>query len=119
VEKHQRSVVPTSFVSVCHIIILSEHSWSRNNLVLIIFLFNKLQHLKDTVLKERYQNIQLTPHNEININNQNSDYSESKISMLKNYLLHILQFGTPEERIKILAGVTSKFKLTERHLQII
>lgn len=79
---------------------------------------NKLQHLKDTVLKERYPNIQLTPCNTNKSNIQNESYSEDKLSMLKNYLLHILQFGTPEERIKILTGITSRFRLSNRQLYL-
>ena len=77
---------------------------------------NKLQHLKDTVLKERYPDIQLTPYNTNENNIQNESYSENKLSMLKNYLLHILQFGTPEERVRILAGISSKFQLSQRRL---
>jgi hypothetical protein len=77
----------------------------------------KLQHLKHTVLEGASAKIELTPHNKI-ISAVNY-HSEEKSTMLRDYLLHILQFGTPEERIKILAGVTSKFKLTERQLQLI
>ena len=79
---------------------------------------SKFKNLKDTVLKERYPNITLTPYNSGTIN-QNIDYSEDQISMLKEYLLHVLQFGSPEDRIKILAGITTKFKLTDRNLQIL
>ena len=78
----------------------------------------KFKNLKDTVLRERYPNITLTPYNSGTIN-QNSNYSEDQISMLKEYLLHVLQFGSPEDRIKILAGITTKFKLTDRNLQIL
>lgn len=78
---------------------------------------SKFKNLKDTVLKERYPNIRLTPYNPGVVNNDES-YSEEQISMLKEYLLHVLQFGSPEDRIKILAGVTTKFKLTNRSLQI-
>lgn len=77
----------------------------------------KLQHLKHTVLEGASAKIELTPHNKI-ISAVNY-HSEEKSTMLRDYLLHILQFGTPEERIKILAGVTSKFELTERQLQLI
>ncbi len=78
----------------------------------------KFKNLKDTVLKERYPNITLTPYNS-GIINLNSNYSEDQINMLKEYLLHVLQFGSPEDRIKILAGITTKFKLTDRNLQIL
>jgi hypothetical protein len=38
--------------------------------------------------------------------------------MLKEYLLHVLQYGTPEERVKILKGVNSKFILSDRQLNL-
>jgi len=47
-------------------------------------------------------------------NNLRVEYVD--IQMLKDYLLHVLQYGTPEERVKILAGVNSKFQLTNRQL---
>lgn len=72
----------------------------------------RLQHLKFTVLNERLPQIEITPHNKTNeiINHS------GKIDMLRDYLLHVLQFGTPEERIKILKGVNSKFRLMERQI---
>ena len=75
----------------------------------------RLQHLKFTVLNERLPQIEITPHNNSDSQN-NKNYSGMQVNMLKDYLLHVLQFGTPEERIKILKGVTSKFNLTERQL---
>lgn len=47
--------------------------------------------------------------------NEFSNHAD-KIDMLRDYLLHVLQFGTPEERIKILSGVKSKSRLVDRQL---
>lgn len=74
----------------------------------------RLQHLKFTVLNERSPEIEKTPHN--TQTDSDKSYSELQLEMLKDYLLHVLQFGTPEERIKILKGVTSKFILRDRQL---
>ena len=75
----------------------------------------RLQHLKYTVLNEQLPEVvELTPHN--TMNNVPSEITETQTQMVKEYLLHVLQFGTPEERIKILKGVTSKFILTDRQL---
>ena len=77
----------------------------------------RLQHLKFTVLNDQSPQLEITPHN--NADSQNpTEYTETQLSMLKEYLLHVLQFGTPEERIKILKGVTSKFNLSQRQLQL-
>lgn len=74
----------------------------------------RLEHLQNTVLDKN--DIELTPHN----SPESNDFtSEDKNIMLRNYLLHILQFGTPEERIKVLAGIKSKFRLTDRKLELI
>ncbi len=74
----------------------------------------RLQHLKFTVLHDELPKIEITPHNKpddiVNLS--------GKIDMLRDYLLHVLQFGTPEERIKILKGVGSKFRLNDRQLFI-
>ena len=74
----------------------------------------RLQHLKYTVMNDQLPEVELTPHN---TNDQRpQELSETQTQMLKEYLLHVLQFGTPEERIKILKGVTSKFNLFNRQL---
>ena len=76
----------------------------------------RLQHLKATVVDEYIPRVEITPHN---TGNQNSrEYTQTQTEMLKEYLLHVLQFGTPEERIKILKGVTSKFELSDRQLSL-
>ena len=77
----------------------------------------RLQHIKNSVLKERESKLEITKYNDGN--GQVIEQNEDKIQMLKDYLLHVLQYGTPEERIKILAGVSSKFKLTQRRLELV
>jgi len=57
--------------------------------------------------------VRLTPHN---TQKSKAEITEEQNQMLKEYLLHILQFGTPEERKKILGGIKSKFKLSDRKL---
>jgi hypothetical protein len=69
------------------------------------------------VLKEQNSKLELTKHSDglnVEVNSQ-----EEQIQMLIDYLLHVLQYGTPEERIKILAGVSSKFKLVDRQLTLL
>lgn len=77
----------------------------------------RLQHLKFTVLNDQMPtDLELTPHN--TTNNMPHEISETQAQMVKEYLLHVLQFGTPEERVKILKGVNSKFILTDRQLML-
>lgn len=77
----------------------------------------RLNHLKGIMIKQQDITIELTPHNSINTSTKH--LSESEVSMLQDYLLHILQFGSPEERIKILSGIKSKFELLDRKLKLI
>lgn len=77
----------------------------------------RLQHFKATVVDEYIPRIEITPHN--TGDQKPREYTETHIEMLKEYLLHVLQFGTPEERLKILKGVTSKFDLRDRQLSLI
>ena len=76
----------------------------------------RLQHLKATVIDEYIPRVEITPHN--TGDQKPKEYNETQTDMLKEYLLHVLQFGTPEERIKILKGVTSKFRLSDRQLNL-
>jgi len=77
----------------------------------------RLNHLKGIIYNHQEANIQLTPHN---INMLKSDeLSQEEYLMLQGYFLHILQFGTPEERLKILAGINSKLELKNRQLLLI
>lgn len=76
----------------------------------------RLNHLKGIIYKQSEEIINLSPHRSKNTNQ--SDLSESESQMLQSYLLHILQFGTPEERLKILSGIKSKFELTKSKLEL-
>ncbi len=78
----------------------------------------RLQHFKSAVLKERSPRLELTPHNspENIIEKENVEYEEDQLNTVQEYLLHVLRFGTPEERVRILAGLKSKFILTNRQL---
>jgi hypothetical protein len=73
--------------------------------------------IKNTVLKERSSKLELTKYNDGN--SLEIQPKEDQIHMLKDYLLHVLQYGTPEERVKILAGVNSKFELSNRRLELL
>jgi hypothetical protein len=74
----------------------------------------RLNHLKGIIYNHQEANIQLTPHN---INKlKSTDLSKEEYLMLQGYLLHILQFGTPEERLKILSGIQTRFELTQKQL---
>lgn len=75
----------------------------------------RLQHLKVSVI-DKYKpfDVQLTPHN--------SAKEENKLSqkeIVRDYILHVLTYGTPEERLKILAGIKTKFNLVNRNLYLI
>jgi hypothetical protein len=76
----------------------------------------RLQHLKLTVLNKQKPVVETTPHNDNTSDDETTEYNDLQKDMLHDYLLHVLQFGTPEERIKILKGVNSKLKLTYRQL---
>lgn len=69
----------------------------------------RLDNLKSTVLK-----ITATP--DQNMDRIKNPNQEIELELLRDYLLHVLQYGTPEERVKILKGVTSKFKLSDRRI---
>lgn len=77
----------------------------------------RLQHIKNSVLKEKNSNIELTKYNDGT--NKEVQPKEEQIQMLKDYLLHILQYGTPEERVQILAGISSKFSLSNRQILLL
>lgn len=76
----------------------------------------RLQHLKATVIDKFTPRYELTEHNN---GIQNTDeVSSSQTEIIREYLLHVLQYGTPEERLKILNGIKTKFILTQRTLKI-
>ncbi|GIK84201.1 MAG: serine recombinase [Patescibacteria group bacterium] len=77
----------------------------------------RLQHLKATVIDKFTPRFELTQHN---TGADNTDkVSSSQTDIIREYLLHVLQYGTPEERLKILGGIKSKFELRDRQLQLI
>jgi len=76
----------------------------------------RLQHFKANVISSYIPRVEMTPHN--TGDQSPREYSETHTEMLKEYLLHVLQFGTPEERAKILKGVSSKFSLRDRQLTL-
>lgn len=77
----------------------------------------RLQHLKATVIDKFTPQFEQTRHN---TGEQNlSEISTSQTEIIREYLLHVLQYGTPEERLKILSGVKSKFILKDRKLELI
>lgn len=78
----------------------------------------RLNHLKGIIDQQNGgDQIALTPHKTQGI--KTFELSEQELQMLRQYLLHILQFGTPDERLKILAGIKSKFELRDRKLQLL
>lgn len=72
----------------------------------------RLNHLRG-IMNQQVEEIRLTPHN---TQKTKAEITEAETQMLREYLLHILQFGTPEERKKILGGIKSKFELSDRKL---
>lgn len=75
----------------------------------------RLNHLKGIINKQQDQ-LELTPH--LSTKMQATKLTKQEQQMLQDYLLHILQYGTPEERLKILSGIESRFGLTERSLKM-
>lgn len=75
----------------------------------------RLNHLKG-IINKIDEGITATPH--INSKTDSISINEAEKQMLFDYILHILQFGTPEERIQILAGIESRFELINSKLSI-
>ena len=46
-------------------------------------------------------------------------FTDKEIDMVREYLLHILQYGSPDERINILKGIKSKFYLSQKRIFIL
>lgn len=76
----------------------------------------RLNHLKGIINKQHDQ-LELTPH--LSSGMRTMELTDQEHKMLQDYLLHILQYGTPEERLKILSGIESKFELIRRELNLI
>jgi len=77
----------------------------------------RLQHLKATVIDKFTSRFELTQHN-TGVENTD-DATNSQTEIIREYLLHVLQYGTPEERLKLLGGVKSKFELRDRKLEML
>jgi len=68
--------------------------------------------LKKQVLHQEYMNGNLSKYDKI------PKDAEVKKEMFKNYLLHILKVGTPDERKEALSFIKTKFVLTDRMIKI-
>lgn len=77
----------------------------------------RLTHLKGIISRQTSMEFELTPHKTSVAKSQ--ELSNEEEAMLQDYILHILQYGTPEERIKILGGIQSRFELTQRSLKLL
>lgn len=77
----------------------------------------RLTHLKGIINRQTTMEFELTPHK--TTAPQTQELSEEEEAMLQDYILHILQYGSPEERIKILGGIQSRFELTQRNLKLL
>lgn len=73
----------------------------------------RINHMRSAVLCEKEDGYELTPHNTGAVNKANR-FEEA--TMLKNYMKHILKYGTPEERIEILGGIRSIYYLSNGKL---
>lgn len=71
----------------------------------------RVNNMRLIIEDNNYKGKELTPHN-------GKEEIHSTDEMIKNYLLHILQFGNPQERIRISEGIKSKFILSNRNLMI-
>jgi len=76
----------------------------------------RLQNLKSSVLREKSPRLTMTPYNAPENMIEQKEYDEDEIQIVRDYLLHVLKFGTPEERVQILGGIESKFILKDRKL---
>ena len=66
----------------------------------------RISNLRKIIENSNYKGVEVTPHN----TKLNNDKSSTDL-MIRNYLLHILQFGNPQERLRILEGINTRFML--------
>ncbi len=71
----------------------------------------RVSNMRKLIEDDDYNGKELTPH-------KGNEKIKTTDKMIKNYLLHILQFGTPQERVRILKGIKSRFELSNRRLII-
>ncbi|MFH1544036.1 MAG: recombinase family protein [Patescibacteria group bacterium] len=76
----------------------------------------RLNHLKQVINDKKVENLELTAHKKRE--EKQKEYTENEMRMLREYLLHVLQFGSPEERLRILGGIKSRFSLIDRTLVV-
>ena len=72
----------------------------------------RLQHFTASVIDKYIPQFESTPDNDGN--DEFSELNTTQAEILREYLLHVLQYWTPEERLKIFPGVKSKFILRDR-----
>ncbi len=73
----------------------------------------RINNLRKIIEDSNYKGVEVTPHN----TKLGNDKSSTDL-MIRNYILHILQFGNPQERLRILEGINTKFMLYEGRLVI-
>lgn len=66
----------------------------------------RVNNLRSIIENANYKGMEMTKHN-----NGVIKQSDTSDEMIRNYLLHILQFGNSEERMKILEGIKTKLML--------
>ena len=71
----------------------------------------RVNNMRLIIEDSNYKGKELTPHN-------GTEEIQPTDEMIRTYLLHILQFGTPQERVHILNGIRSKFELSDKRLII-
>ncbi len=76
----------------------------------------RLNHLQQIMNLKNSVAFETTPHR--NKSKSIKAISGKETEMIRDYFLHILQYGTPEERQNILRGVKTIFKLRDRELMI-
>jgi len=76
----------------------------------------RLNHLESIMIRKEKRQLTQTEHN--TGSKEIKTISTSEKEMIQDYLLHILQYGTPEERMKILKGIKTLFQLKQRELFI-
>jgi hypothetical protein len=71
----------------------------------------RVNNMRMIIEDSNYKGKELTPHN-------GKEKILTSDIMIKNYLLHILQFGNPQERLRISEGIKSKLILRDRELYV-
>lgn len=74
----------------------------------------RFNHLTNIITKNKVDSVELTPNHRKKVEIVPTAIDNDKL--IKDYLQHILLYGTPDERVRILGGVLSKFELSQRKL---